>query len=66
MITLKSAQSCRASEMIAATSIIQGIGPQKYWRSLCQALSSFALISFGPYFSSRCWASAVVKPRGDD
>ncbi len=65
-MTLKSAQSCLASEMIAATSIIQGIGPQKYCSSLCQGLSSCALMAFGPYCSSRCSASAVVKPRGDD
>src|SRR5664279_3545899 len=48
--------------MIAAASIIHGIGPQKYARNIAQGLLFFSSIAFGPYFAARACASADVKP----
>lgn len=61
----KSGQCCTTPDSTTATSIIQGIGPQKYLRNLSSALVFFSSISFAPYFASRFVASAWVSPSGD-
>src|SRR5262245_60652584 len=60
--TAKSAQSRRSAEMMAAASIRNGSGPQKYAASLCHLLSVRSAIVFGPYCTRRCAASADDNP----
>src|SRR5262245_64942848 len=64
--TAKSAQSRRSAEMMAAASIRNGSGPQKYAASLCHLLSVRSAIVFGPYCARRCAASADDNPSRDD
>ena len=64
---MKKSGQCRTTpDSTTATSIIQGIGPQKYMRNLRKALVFFSSISFGPYLVSRFAASAPVRPSGDE
>jgi hypothetical protein len=65
-IMKKSGQWRTTAERTTATSIIQGIGPQKYPRNFSSALVFFYAISLGPYCTSRLFASASVKPSGDE
>src|SRR5215470_15843186 len=60
--TAKSAQSRRSAEMMAAASIRNGSGPQKYAVSLCHLLSVRSAIVLGPYCVRRCAASAEDNP----
>src|SRR6476661_8472273 len=60
--TAKSAQSRRSAEMMAAASIRNGSGPQKYAASLCHLLSVRSAIVLGPYCARRCAASADDNP----
>src|SRR6476661_5081616 len=60
--TAKSAQSRRSAEMIAAASIRNGSGPQKYGTSLCHLLSVRSAIVLGPYCTRRCAASFEDNP----
>ena len=62
----KSGQWRTTPESTTATSIIQGIGPQKYLRNLSSALVFFSAISLGPYWASRFFASASLRPSGDE
>src|SRR5664279_2640661 len=62
----KSAQCPTAPDKITATSIIHGIGPQKYDRNFSNGFVLCSTISFGPYCSRRFAASACVSPSGDD
>ena len=51
---MKKSGQCRTTpDRTTATSIIQGIGPQKYERNFRSALVFFSAISFGPYWVSR-------------
>src|SRR5664279_1361052 len=61
----KSGQWPTAPERITATSIIHGIGPQKYDRNFRNALVWCSAISFGPYWLSRLVASAWLRPFDD-
>ena len=61
----KSGQCWTMPDSTTATSIIHGIGPQKYLRNFSKALLFFSSISFGPYCASRFVASAWVSPSGD-
>ncbi len=54
----KSGQCPSAPDRITATSIIHGMGPQKYVRNLRNELVFSSSISFGPYWISRFCASA--------
>ena len=60
--TAKSAQSRRSAEMMAAASIRNGSGPQKYAASLCHLLSVRSAIVLEPYCARRCAASADYNP----
>ena len=56
---MKKSGQCRTTpERITATSIIQGMGPQKYDRNFNHRLVFFSLISLGPYSLNRFSASA--------
>ena len=48
--------------MIAAASIIQGIGPQKNLPNIFQALTFFSSSALVPYLSSRAFASVSERP----
>ena len=49
---------CRTTpERMIATSIIHGMGPQKYDNILRRTFCFFSSISFGPYWASRFVAS---------
>ena len=65
-IMKKSGQCFTTPDRITATSIIQGIGPQKYERNFSSAFVFFTGSSFGPSFVSRFDASAPVRPSGED
>ena len=62
---MKSGQCRTMPERTTATSIIQGIGPQKYIRNLSSGLVFFSSISFGPYVVSLLAASAPVRPSSE-
>src|SRR5208282_711222 len=47
---------------MAAISIIQGIGPQKYLKNLRNGLIFFSGISLYPYFTRRSFASEAESP----
>src|SRR5665648_1151228 len=61
----KSAQCWTAPDRITATSIIHGIGPQKYPRNFSSGFVLYSTISFGPYVVSRAVASAWLRPSGE-
>src|SRR5208337_5679018 len=61
MIT-KSPKSWTASAMIAAASIIQGIGPQKKFSKIASWLFFFSSSALGPYCFSRDDDSAALSP----
>src|ERR1700691_1379954 len=64
---MKKSGQCRTTpDRITATSIIHGIGPQKYERNFSNRLVFFSSISLGPYWVNRFCASACVRPSGDD
>jgi hypothetical protein len=65
-IMKKSGQWRTTAERTTATSIIQGIGPQKYPRNFSSALVFFSAISLGPYCTSRLFASASVRPSAEE
>ncbi len=63
---MKKSGQCRSTpDRITATSIIQGMGPQKYESSLSSGLAFCSAISLGPYWVRRFSASACVRPSGD-
>ncbi len=63
---MKKSGQCRTTpDSTTATSIIQGIGPQKYKRNFRSELVFFSSISFGPYCASRFVPSAWLRPSGD-
>lgn len=59
---VKSSHLPTSAESSAATSIIQGMGPQNRFSSRIQTLSSRSGTSLGPYRSSRACASLSVRP----
>src|SRR5665648_1185283 len=61
----KSGQCPTAPERMTATSIIQGIGPQKYSRNFSSGFVLCSAISFGPYWARRSFASAWLRPSGE-
>ena len=61
-IMRKSGQCRTAADRTTATSIIHGIGPQKYFRNIRYILVFFSGISLGPYCASRFVASRAVRP----
>ncbi len=64
---MKKSGQCRTTpDRTTATSITQGIGPQKYIRNFRRGLVFFSTISFGPYFVSLVAASAWVRPSGEE
>ena len=64
---MKKSGQCRSTaDRITATSIIHGIGPQKYARNCRNGRVFFSSSSFGPYRSSRVRASASVRPSAED
>src|SRR5262245_30929036 len=64
--TAKSPQSRRSAEIMAAASIRNGSGPQKYAVSLCRLLSVRSAIVSGPYCARRLAASADDNPSLED
>src|SRR5215510_3183972 len=64
--TAKSPQSRRSAEMMAAASIRNGSGPQKYAESFCHLLSVRSVMEFGPYCARRRSASADDNPSRED
>jgi len=63
-MTLKSSQCAIAAEIIAAVSIIHGIGPQKYAMNARSGCFFSPGISFGPYCSRSRAASCAERPDG--
>ena len=61
----KSGQWRTIPENTTATSIIQGIGPQKHDKNFKSRLVFFSSISFGPNCASRFVASTWVSPSCD-
>src|SRR6056297_3934930 len=62
----RSGQCLSTAERIAAISIIQGMGPQKYERNFRNWLGFLSFISLVPYMLSRSCASSWRSPSGDD
>jgi hypothetical protein len=61
-IIAKSSQRPSIAERMAATSIIQGMVPQKLPRNFISGLIFFSKISLGPYYWSLASASEVERP----
>ena len=61
----KSSQCLMTAEMIAAISIIQGMGDQKFFRNLINGWAFFSVISFGPYSSRRFVTSWPSRPASE-
>src|SRR5262247_4162350 len=64
--TAKSPQSRRSAEMMAAASIRNGSGPQKYAESFCHLLSVRSAIVLGPYCARRRSASEDDNPSREE
>jgi len=61
----KSSQWWTTADRVAATSIIQGIGPQKYERNLRRGFVLSSGISLQPYLVSRACTSELLRPSAE-